>query len=222
MIANQAEVLSRIDQLKLDHDGYRKQLDHLELSPERLERLHADIRLLEQELSTLETLSQFGRVEPDRDKIEASARERLANVRERLAADPDLQDYSPEERDQASGEIHALLWALGEDTLSLYTRELAKGRDADPSRTDRAVAALLVHTLEEGPDVDTRASAAYDLAKLHIVQGIPTLAAALRDDPLVADVALKSLAAFTDRELSAAGLDLHMLSAIHAGRLGPA
>jgi hypothetical protein len=218
MIVSHAEVRSRIDQLKLSYDGYKRQLDHLELSPERLERLETDVRLLEQELATLETLAQFGRIEPDREKIEASVRERLAHVRERLAADPDLQDYSPEERDRSSGEIRALMWALGEDTLSLYTKELMKSHDADPSRTDRAVAALLVHTLEQGPDVDTRAGAAYDLGKLHVVNGIPTLAAALTDDPLVADVALKSLASFSDEELSAAGVTDQLLSAIQAQR----
>jgi hypothetical protein len=220
MIVSQAEVRDRIDQLRLSYDGYRRQLDHLQLPPERLERLQTDIRLLQQELNTLETIAQFGRVEPDRDKIEASARERLAHVRERLAADPDLRGYAPEVRDQASGEIRALLWALGEDTLSLYSRELMKGR-GDPSRTDRAVPGILIHALEEGPDPDTRAGAAYDLGKLHVVQGIPALAAALADDPFVAGIALKSLASFSDQELSEAGLDAGTLAKIQAARLKP-
>lgn len=207
MIVSQTEVRSRIEQIKLSYEGYMRQLGHLDLSAERKERLEVEVRLLQQELATLETLAQFGRVEPDRDKIEASVRERIDHLRERLAADPNLAVYTAEERDQSSGEIRALQWALGEDTLTLYTNELMKGHDPDPSRTDRAMPGILIHALEEGPDIDTRASAAYDLGKLHIAQGIPALAAALNDDPFVADLALRSLASFTDEDLAAANLD---------------
>ena len=207
MIVSQTEVRSRIEQIKLSYEGYMRQLGHLDLSAERKERLEVEVRLLQQELATLETLAQFGRVEPDRDKIEASVRERIDHLRERLAADPNLAVYTAEERDQSSGEIRALQWALGEDTLTLYTNELMKGHDPDPSRTDRAMPGILIHALEEGPDIDTRASAAYDLGKLHIARGIPALAAALNDDPFVADLALRSLASFTDEDLAAANLD---------------
>src|SRR4051794_16583750 len=218
MIVGQGEVRSRIEQIKLSYEGYRRQLDHLDLSVERKERLEVDVRLLQQELATLETLAQFGRIEQDRDKIEASVRERLAHLRERLATDPDLATYTPEERDQSSGEIRALQWALGEDTLTLYTNELMKGHDPDPSRTDRALPGILIHALEEGPDVDTRASAAYDLGKLHITQAIPALAAALTDDPFVADLALRSLASFSDEELAAANLAPAVISKVVEAR----
>jgi HEAT repeat protein len=97
--------------------------------------------------------------------------------------------------------------------------ELLKGHDPDPSRTDRAMPGILIHTLEEGPDIDTRASAAYDLGKLHIAQGIPALAAALTDDPFVADLALQALASFSDEELSAAGLAKDIIAAIKQARV---
>jgi hypothetical protein len=107
---------------------------------------------------------------------------------------------------------------LGEDTLTLYTNELMKGHDPDPSRTDRAMPGILIHALEEGPDVDTRASAAYDLGKLHITQAIPALAAALSDDPFVSDLALRSLASFTDEELGAANLAPPVISKVAVAR----
>jgi hypothetical protein len=218
MIVSHAEVRNRIDQIRLSYEGYTRQLNHLELSPERKERLENDVRLLKEELATLETLSQFGRIEPDRDKIEASIRDRLAHLRDRLAADPSLAPFTPEERDQSSGEIRALQWALGEDTLTIYTNELMKGHDPDPSRTDRAMPTILIHALEEGPDIDTRASAAYDLGKLHIVQAIPALAAALSDDPYIADLALRALASFTNEELSAANLPGAVIAKATAAR----
>src|SRR5258708_9274677 len=99
MIVSQAEVRSRIDQLKLSFEGYKRQLDHLDLSAERTERLQTEVRLLQEEIATLETLAQFGRVEPDRDKIEAEVRSRLAHVRQRLSSDPPLQQDNTEERD---------------------------------------------------------------------------------------------------------------------------
>jgi hypothetical protein len=218
MIVSQAEVRSRIDQLKLSFEGYKRQLDHLDLSSERKERLQNEVRLLQEEIATLETLAQFGRVELDRDKIEAEVRSRLAHVRQRLLSDPALREYTPEERDMASGELRALQWSLGEDTLSLYTQELLKGHDPDPSRTDRAMPGILVHTLEEGPDTDTRASAAYDIGKLHITQGIPALATALADDPFVAELALQALASFSDDEISAAGLPGDVVAKVRRAR----
>jgi hypothetical protein len=218
MLVSQGEVRNRIDQVKLSFEGYSRQLNHLDLSPERKERLENDIRLLKEELTTLETLSQFGRIEPARDKIEASVRDRLAHLRSRLAADPALAPFTPEERDQSSGEIRALQWALGEDTLTIYTNELMKGHDPDPSRTDRAMPSILIHALEEGPDVDTRASAAYDLGQLHISEGIPALAAALSDDPFIAGIALRSLASFTDEDLVAANLPDAIISKVATTR----
>jgi hypothetical protein len=218
MIVSQAEVRSRIEQVKLSYEGYKRQLDHLDLSLERRERLETDVRLLQQELATLETLAQFGRVEQDRDKIEASVRERLIHLRERMAAAPDLVLFSPEERDHSSGEIRALQWSLGEDALTLYTNELMKGHDPDPSRTDRAMPGILIHALEEGPDVDSRAGAAYDLGKLHITQGILALAAALADDPFVAELALQALASFSDQELAAASLSPSVLAQVVEAR----
>jgi hypothetical protein len=218
MLVSQAEVRSRIDQLTLSFEGYKRQLDHLDLSAERKERLQTEVRFLQEEIAVLETLAQFGRVELDRDKIEAEVRSRLAHIRQRLSSDPALQQYTSEERDMGSGEIRALQWSLGEDTLSLYTQELLKGHDPDPSRTDRAMPAILIHTLEEGPDIDTRASAAYDLGKLHITQGIPALASALTDDPFVADLALQALASFSDEEISAAGLANDVIAEIGQAR----
>src|SRR5437762_7904080 len=139
MIVSQGEVRNRIEQIKLSYEGYRRQIKHLDLSGERRDRLETDIRLLKEELVTLETLAQFGRVEPDRDKIEASVRERLTHLRERMAAEPHLQQFTPHERDQSSGEVRALQWALGEDTLTLDTTEASKRHDPDPSRTVRAI-----------------------------------------------------------------------------------
>src|SRR5258708_3121687 len=102
MIVSQAEVRSRIDQLKLSFEGYKRQLGHLDLSTDRKERLQNEVGLLQEEIATLETLAQFGRVELDRDKIEVEVRSRLAQVRQRLSSDPALRDYTPEERDMAS------------------------------------------------------------------------------------------------------------------------
>ena len=81
---------SHIDELKLSYEGYKRQLSRPELSNERQERLKASVQMLEQEIGTLETLVQFGRVEADRAKIEAEVRERLDIVKQRLASDPAL------------------------------------------------------------------------------------------------------------------------------------
>ena len=138
MLVSQNEIRSRIEQVKLGYEGYRRQLSRLNLEGERKERIETDVRLMQEELNTLETLAQFGRIEPDRDKIEAEVSSRLAILRDRMATDPDLALYTQEERDSSSGEICALQWSLGEDILTFYTQELMKGHDPDPSRTDRA------------------------------------------------------------------------------------
>lgn len=218
MLVSQNEVRSRIEQVKLGYEGYRRQLSRLSLDGERKERIETDVRLMQEELNTLETLAQFGRIEPDRDKIEAEVRSRLAALRARMAADPHLAQYSQEERDSSSGEIRALQWALGEDILTIYTQELMKGHDPDPSRTNRALPAILIHALEEGPDPGTRAASAYDIGQLHITQGIPALAAALADDPLVADISLKALSLFTNEELLAANLPPGVLARVASSK----
>lgn len=217
-IVSHAEVRNRLEQVKLSYEGYKRQLDRLDLSAERRERLETDVRLLGEETSTLEKLAQLGRVEPDRANVQAAVEERLAALRERLSTDPSLSRYSAEARDMASGEIRALQWALREDKLTLYTEELMKGHDPDPSKTDRAVPTILIHTLEEGPNVDARASAAYDLGKLHIVKAIPALATALDDDPFVAEMAFGALCRFTDEELAEAKLDGTLLERVRAAR----
>jgi HEAT repeat protein len=207
VIASQADIRSRIEQVKLSDTGYRRQLALLNVSPERRERLETDVRLAQEEIATLETLAQLGRVEPDRDKVEAAARERLDAVRARMSSDPALSQLTSEEQDLISGEIRALLWALGEDKLTENMRILMAGHDqADPSRTDRAIVAMLMRALEEASSVETRASAAYDLGKLGITQAIPALAKALNDDPLVSQMALRALSMFDDAQLAHAGL----------------
>ena len=207
MIASQADIRSRIEQVKLSDSGYRRQLALLDVSSERRERLETDVRLAQEEIATLETLAQLGRVEPDRSKVEAAARERLDTVRARMSSDPALSQLTPEEQDMTSGEVRALLWALGEDKLTENMRILMAGRDrADPRLTDRALPTILMHTLEEAPGVEARASAAYELGKLGIAQAIPALAKALNDDPLVAEMALRALSMFGDVQLEEAGL----------------
>jgi HEAT repeat protein len=134
-------------------------------------------------------------------------RERLEEKRRKLSTDPDLHLLTQEERDRSSGEIHALLWALGEDFLSRGVRTIMEEHDnPDPSHTDRALPNILIHFLEEGPNIESRASAAYDLGMLHVTAAIPALAAALEDVPEVAEVALRALTTFTDQELDEAGI----------------
>src|SRR5207248_2373450 len=107
MIASQSDIRNRIDQLKLSYDGYSRQIARPGISDERRERLETSVRLLEQEIATLEKLAQFGRLEPDRDKIVGSAQDRLALLRERMSGDPALDGYSQEERERTSGEVQA-------------------------------------------------------------------------------------------------------------------
>jgi hypothetical protein len=205
MIVSQNEVRARIDQLQLNYDGYRRQLARLDLPGERRERLERDVLLLGEEIATLEKIAQVGRVEPDRARIEEIVRERLGVLQERSASDPATARLTPHEREITSGEARALLWTLREDTLTRYSDEMAKGRGPDPGKTDRAMPTILIHTLRDGPNSDARASAAYDLGKLHLPEAIPALADALGDDALVAQMALGALARFSNEELTAAG-----------------
>jgi hypothetical protein len=218
MIADNAEIRSHIDELKLSCEGYKRQLSRPELSKERQERLKASVQMLEQEISTLETLVQFGRVEADRGKIEAEVRERLGIVKERLASDPALDGYSVEEREQTSGEVRALEWALGEDRLVRDTQEWLRETAFDPTRAERTMPALLDKLMRESDDVDTKANAMYDAGQLHIVAAIPALAAALGDEPLVSETALGALCKFNDEELRGAGLDEEVLARVAVAR----
>lgn len=206
MLASQSEIKNKIDQLRLGYDGYSRQLTRPGLDTGRRERLEIDVRLLGEEIATLEKLLQLGRAVDDRARIEEIARERLQEMRLTLSEDETLRNLEEEQRDYASGEVRALVWALGEDMLTLGMAEMMRGRgQADPARTDRALPAILIHQLEEAPDAETRASAAYELGKLHITQAIPNLTAALKDKPLVAEIASRSLAMFTSEELKQAG-----------------
>ena len=109
MIVEQTQVRNRIDELKLSFSGYNRQLARQDITGERRERLESETQLLSEEIATLETLAQLGRVEPDRARIEAEVRSRVAHVRERIASDPDYRGIPEEMRDQASGELRALV-----------------------------------------------------------------------------------------------------------------
>lgn len=218
MIVSQAEIRNRIDQLKLSYDGYSRQLGRSNLSDDRRERLETSVHLLKEELATLDTLAQFGRVEQDRDKIETEVRARLGVLRDKLANDPTLAALAPEDRDLTSGEIRALQWSLGEDKLTHDTAEWARATAPDPDRLTRTLPPLLIRAVRESSDPNARASAAYDLGKMHIAESIPALAAALDDQPDVAEIALAALCTFTDGELQAAGLAQPLLRRIAAAR----
>lgn len=219
MIVSQNEVRSKIDQIKVGYEGNKKQLNRPDLTIERKGRLEAEIKLTADEIATLEKIAQLGRAEPDRAKIEEIVRERLEAMRTTLAADPFLAALSSQERDLVSGEVRALMWALREDTLTLFTQELLRENEHhDPGRTDRALPTILIHTLEEAPEVDARASAAYDLGKLHITRAIPRLATALHDHRIVAETAFHSLLLFTDNELQEAGLSTSLVERIKEAR----
>ena len=126
MIVSQNEIRSRIEQLRLNYEGYRRQLSRLDLSGERRERLERDVQLLDNEIATLEKIAQVGRVEPDRARIEEIVRERLAVVHERFASDPATAHLTSQEHEAISGETRALMWTLREDTLTRprYSRTL--------------------------------------------------------------------------------------------------
>jgi hypothetical protein len=209
MLVSTAEVRNRIEEIHLSSEGYKRQIRAPGISPERRERLEGEVALMEEEIATLEKIAQLGRVEEDRTKIEAMVLDRLTTLRERLAGDSATSDLKPEEYSYVSGEVKALMWALGEDRLLQSMRQASASRDAsqgNPAQFDNAVAATLVRALREGAERDTRASAAYDIGRLHIVSALPQLAAALDDHPHVAAVALRSLSSFSDVELTEVGL----------------
>ncbi|HYO49106.1 MAG TPA: hypothetical protein VEW94_04575 [Chloroflexia bacterium] len=219
MTASHAEIRSRIDQLRLSYKGYQRQLDRLDLSEERRERLEIEVRLMGEEIATLGKIAQVARVEPDGDRVATIVRDRLTALREKMADDPDLAELTPEERDYTSGEVKALLWTLGEDRLSLNLGILMEGYSlSDPTRADRVLPGLLTHTITEGESAEARANAAYDVGKMRITQAIPALATALEDDPWVAEIALDALCAFTGDELRQAGLPDRVMQRVEARR----
>lgn len=221
MLVSQAQLRSKLEELKQSHAGYSRQVSRLDLSEERRERLDTERAFQADEIATLEKIAQLGRGEPQREKIEAIVRQRLQEVRAKLAADPALAGLPPQERDRANGEVRALAWALGEDPFDVAVGRLMQGHErADLTRTNRELPAILIRFLEGGPNVESRASAAYELGKLRIAQAIPTLAAALNDDAEVAATALRALATFTDEELTSANLPEQTLHQIRAARVG--
>lgn len=218
VIASQGEIKVRIDDLRLNHSGYARQLGRPGLSPDRRQRLELDVALLEEEISTLEKIHQLGRVEPDQAKIESIVQERLDVLAVRYSQDLSLAHLELGEIGAASGEAKALMWALGRDPLTIAMQEIMKSHGPrDLGRTDRAMPNILRHALEEGPDPDTRASAAYELGKLRVKEAIPWLLKARGDpDSFVAQVALSALAQFSDEDLAAVvGADtLQAISAV--------
>ncbi len=210
MIVSSQEIRGKIDQLQLSSQGYTRQLERAEtsgMSDERQARLKSDLHLAGEEIATLQKIASLWRVEPDPHRIEEIVRERLSELRARAQAGPLMSKQTEAESDAASGEVRALVWMLGEDMLTMAMLEMVRGREhADPSHTERAMPRILIHQLEEAPDADTRASAAYDLGKLHINEAIAPLAGALSEGGSVAEMALRSLRLFTPEELEAAGL----------------
>ena len=208
MIVDQAAIKSKLDELRMSYDGFTKQLTRPGLSAERAERLQVDLAMLRDEIATLEKLHQLGRLEPDRARVAAAVEERLEVVRERLGDEFPSIGLEPEAVGAISGEAKALLWALGRDGLSMAMHEMSlnvPGRD--PGRTDRAVPNILLHALQEAPDAESRASAAYELGRLKVVEAIPSLVQALDDpDPFVVDVALQALGYYTQEALREARL----------------
>ncbi|HUP27209.1 MAG TPA: HEAT repeat domain-containing protein [Chloroflexia bacterium] len=216
MLASASEIKGRIDSLRLSSEGYKRQLSRAGQSPERHDRLKIDIALLEEEIGTLEKLGHLVRLEPDAAKVEVAVAARLEEVRSALSTYEQLSGYPAEQRDSASGEARALLWALGRDPLTLHMQELVKGHEhADPARTDRAIPSILIHTLEEAPDPDSRASAAYQLGQLHLIAAIPHLVQSLGDHPIVREIAMTALSRFTQSELQAAGVRSEIIQAVH-------
>ncbi|HEX8600239.1 MAG TPA: HEAT repeat domain-containing protein [Chloroflexia bacterium] len=203
MIVEQAAIKSRLDELRLSYDGFTKQLTRPGLSSERAERLQSELEMLREEIATLEKLQQLGRLEPDRARVEAAVQERLEVVQDRLAEEMRSVGLEPEAVGAISGEAKALLWALGRDRLSMAMQEMSQNMPGpDPGRTDRAVPNILLHALEEAPDAESRASAAYELGRLQLVEAIPSLVGAVEDhDPFVVDVALQALGYYRDEAL---------------------
>ncbi|HEX8221236.1 MAG TPA: HEAT repeat domain-containing protein [Chloroflexia bacterium] len=208
MIVEQTAIKSRLDELRLSYEGFTKQLSRPGLSTERSERVAAELELLREEIATLEKIHQLGRVEADRGRIEHIVQERLDVVRANLGEDVRFAGIEAESLGAVSGEARALLWTLGRDRLTLAMQEMSRSTQApDPGRTDRAVPNILLHALQEAPDAESRASAAYQLGKLQLAEAIPALAAALDDeDAFVADVALQALGNFPEEALREAQL----------------
>ena len=220
MIVEQAAIKSRLDELRLSYDGFTKQLTRQGLSSERAERLQSDLELLREEIATLEKLHQLGRVEADRARVEAAVEERLEVVWERLGEEMQALALEPEAIGAISGEAKALLWALGRDRLTLAMREMSQnvpGRD--PGRTDRAIPNILLHALREAPDAESRASAAYELGRLQLVEAIPALVHAVDDaDPFVVDVALQALGYFSTDALREAQVNPTLIERVAQAR----
>lgn len=216
MIADQAAIKARIDELRLSHSGYTRQLGRPGLARERQQRLETDVALLDEEIATLEKIHQLGRVEPDSEKVEAVVLERLNVLAARYAEDSTLSHLQPDELGAASGEAKALMWALGRDPLTLAMQEIVRSHGPrDLGRTNRAIPNILRHALEEGPDPDTRASAAYELGKLQVKEAIPWLITATHDpDGFVAQVATRALAYYPDEDLIAAQVPGDVLDVI--------
>ncbi len=209
MLVSQAEVRNRIEEIHLSSDGYKRQLRTPGISMDRQERLDAEVGLMEEELATLEKIAQLGRVEEERAKIEAIVRERLVELQERMAQSSATANLRPEEYAYASGEVKALMWALGEDRLIQSMAQASSNREAsqgNPAQFGDAMTTMLIQALREGAERDTRASAAYDIGRLHLVTALPQLAAALNDHPHVASVALQALKGFSDDELTQANV----------------
>lgn len=208
MIVEQAAIKSRLDELRLSYEGFTKQLARPGLSAERSERVTAELEMLREEIATLEKIHHLGRVEADRARIEAIVEERLEIVQAKLTEDMRFTGIEPESLGAVSGEARALLWTLGRDRLTLAIQDMSRSMPVrDPGRTDRAVPNILRHALQEAPDAESRASAAYELGKLQLAEAIPALAAALDDeDAFVTDVALQALGYFPDEVLQEAQL----------------
>lgn len=220
MILQPQEVRARIDQQKLSYNGYNRQLSNLSLSNERRERLEVEVEVLSEEIATLEKLLGVLRVELDGEKVEEIVRDRLAQVRQRLSEDATFGGLEEAQWENASGEARALLWALGEDILSVGMRVvLGKDGRMGPSRVDRALPNMLISGLRSrDSDPNARASAAYEIGVLHVVEAIPFLADALTEGGELAQIALLALARFSDGELSGAGLPGELIERIRQSK----
>jgi hypothetical protein len=211
MLRSAGEVRARIDQLRLSHDGYSKQLGRSVGSEERRERLQVEVASLADEMKTLETLLSVLRVEEDMEKVEVVVRDRLAHVRERLS------ESGQEGMEGGSGEARALLWALGEDSFTASAQE-AGGARRGPAGAVEALPSILLSGLVSGTDPDARAYAAYELGVLHVTEAIPHLVDALAYRKPIHETALLALAHFSDEELEAAGVSPDVLKRIREAR----
>jgi hypothetical protein len=219
MLVTPNQVRTRIDHLRLSLDGYNRQLQRLDLSDERRSRHEAEVRIFAEEISTLRKLLEVMRVEPDPEKVEIIARDRLAEVRENLARDPLLEELDSAAKENSSGEARALLWALGEDTFSAGMRAAEADRaERGASGAVQALPMILRSGLSTGADANARASAAYELGVLHVVEAIPDLAAVLGEEGPVAEMALLALSRFSDNELFDAGLSTEIVGAAQRAR----